>query len=103
MSEFSKLYLDLLRRQVDEEIQFLVRNGHDNARIYVPCMFCIEHKTGYYTCSRLNELRRFLASIIVNGSSKLRVEHERKRIGYETIDNALNLDVKNLPLLSIDL
>lgn len=96
--EFSKWYLALLRKQVDEEIQFLVVNGHDTHKIQVPCMFCIDSQKNYYTCHRLNELRQFQSSIISHGASQLRVQHERKRIGYETVNENLGLP-KELPLM----
>lgn len=99
-NDFSKWYLALLRKQVDEEIQFLVSNGHDTHKIYIPCMFCIESNKGYYTCHRLNELKRFQSSIITHGSSKLRAQHERKRIGYEEVSESLNSgSFSNMPLL----
>lgn len=66
MSNFQSTYLDLLRRQVDEEISYLVRNGHDADKIHVNCMFCTEHRQGHYTCYRLTELRRFQSSIVQN-------------------------------------
>ena len=82
-NEFSKWYLALLRKQVEEEIQFLVTNGHDNTVIYTPCMFCVERPNNSYVCRRMTDLKQFLSSIISHGSSKLRVQHERKRIGFE--------------------
>ncbi len=82
-SEFNKWYLALLRKQVEEEIQFLITNGHDNAVIYTPCMFCIERPNSSYVCRRLIDLKQFLSSIMSHGSSKLRTQHERKRIGFE--------------------
>lgn len=97
-NEFSKWYLALLRKQVDEEIQFLVVNGHDNHKIQVPCMFCIDSQKDYYTCHRLNELRQFQSSIIGHAFSNERRKHERKRIGYDTVNEALGLP-KELPLM----
>lgn len=112
-NEFSTWYLALLRKQVDEEIQFLVTNGHNQHRILVACMFCIDIGKDYYTCHRLNELRQFQSSIISHGSSNLRSEHQRKRIGFETekfpmreVSGVHQLDFINhaeLPLLSVDL
>lgn len=81
-NEFSKWYLALLRKQVKEEIQFLVTNGHSDKN-HLPCMFCIDDGRGWYRCHREKELQRFLSSIITHGSSKLRTQHERKRIGFE--------------------
>lgn len=82
-NDFSKWYLALLRKQVEEEIQFLVTNGHNNDIIYTPCMFCIERQHGSYVCRRMTDLKQFLSSIVSHGSSKLRTQHERKRIGFE--------------------
>jgi hypothetical protein len=108
MNEFNKWYLALLRKQVEEEIQFLVTNGHDNHIIYQPCMFCIERPNNSYICRRLIELRQFLSSIMSHGSSKLRQQHERKRIGFELepIANSQSGIVNSgekMPLLSIEL
>lgn len=107
-NEFSTWYLALLRKQVDEEIQYLVNNGHDNPKLYVPCMFCIERPQGHYVCNRLNELRQFQSSIISHGSSKLRSQHQHKRIGFEAEkfpnqeSGTFNYSA-NLPLLSVKL
>jgi hypothetical protein len=105
-NEFSKWYLALLRKQVEEEIQFLVTNRHDSAMITTPCMFCVESGKGWYRCARMQELKRFLSSIVSHGSSKLRVEHERKKIGYELPQHPSSqalqsqLNHSDLPLLS---
>lgn len=104
--EFNKWYLSLLRKQVEDEIQFLKTNGHDTEQIRTPCMFCIEAHQGYYRCHRLNELKRFYSSIISHGSSKLRIEHQRKRIGYELPEESATaiqsvLNHTDLPLLSV--
>lgn len=107
-SEFNKWYLALLRKQVEEEIQFLVTSGHDNTVIYTPCIFCIERPNSIYICRRLIDLRQFLSSIVSHGSSKLGTQHERKRIGFaEPIpevsqrEGTFNLRSDlNLPLLS---
>lgn len=106
--EFNKQYLTLLRRQVEEEIHYLNTNGHDNEVIYTPCMFCIERPNSSYVCRRLIDLKQFLSSIMSHGSSKLRTQHERKRIGFaEPIpevsprEGTFNLRSDlNLPLLS---
>lgn len=106
--EFQGVYLSLLRRQVDEEIAYLVSNGHNNDKIYVPCMFCVQRKEGHYICFRLNELRQFQSSIISNQTDKLRPEQDRKPISFEvppvhSENLALNCDLgikrHNLPLM----
>lgn len=109
MSEgFNSQYLALLRKQVEEEIQFLVSNGHNQHEIYMPCMFCIKSKENYYTCHRLSELKQFLSSIVMHSSNKLTAQHPRRSIGVEA-DTHNFLDSVNfstqdkLPLLSITL
>lgn len=115
MSNFQSSYLTLLRRQVDEEIEYLVRNGHNNDKISVPCMFCVQHQQGYYYCKRLIDLRQFQSSIISHNSTTSKpyrdVPKERKRIGYtEPIpeisprEGTFNLRSDlNLPLMSVKL
>jgi hypothetical protein len=81
-NEFSTGYLALLRKQVEEEIQFLITNGHSYEN-HVSCMFCTDNGIGMYNCGRERELKRLLWRILSHGSNKLRNQHERKRIGYE--------------------
>lgn len=52
-------YLDLLYRQVTDEIYFLLTNGHDQLKPTVPCIFCIESH-GKFNCDRLPQLRSFM-------------------------------------------
>ena len=99
---FNANYINLLHRQVEEEIQYLESNNHNTERNYIPCMFCIERPQGHYICPRLNELRRFLASIVSHGSSNPRKEHERKHIGFEAEVNQI-AQWDKLPLLSVKL
>lgn len=116
MSDFNKLYLCLLRKQVDEEIAYLVKNGHNNDKISVPCMFCVQHQEGYYYCRRLIDLRQFQSSIISHGNPALSSfrdrPKERKKIGYsaeiypentQILPMSTKLDVGQLPLLSTKL
>lgn len=63
MNSFNQQYLEILRRQVDEEINFLVRNGHDVNKIHVPCMFCFKTTGTHFNCRRLIDLRQFQSSI----------------------------------------
>ena len=115
MSDFQNTYLKLLRNQVDEEIAFLVRNGHDNERISVPCMFCTNHPSGYHRCYRLNELRRFQSSIVQHEATENRkldrnVPKARRSIGFDerpviagVQEPALNSEVRltDQPLLNL--
>ncbi len=81
-NDFQTWYLALLRKQVEEEIQFLVTNGHDNTFVPVPCMFCIEHHTGKHHCRRLKDLREFHSSIIGNIRNSA-TKSGRRAIGAE--------------------
>mgnify|MGYP001617657496 CR=1 FL=1 len=76
-NQLSEQYLPLLLRQVEEEIQFLVRNGHEQKFIPHPCIFCVS--TGnYHVCRRLTELRQFQSSI-----ANREVPKSRRAIGFE--------------------
>jgi hypothetical protein len=115
MNDFSKWYLALLRKQVDEEIQFLVTNGHDSDQIRVPCMFCTQRPQGHYVCYRLNELRRFQSSILQhefnsNRQQERNIPKARRAIGFDerpihqgnkqTINLNPEVDFSKMPLLS---
>lgn len=65
-NDFQSWYLALLRKQVEDEIQFLVNNGHDQTYVNTPCMFCVEHPKGKHHCRRLKDLREFQSSIMAN-------------------------------------
>ncbi len=65
MTEFEINYLELLSRQVSEEIAFLRLHGHSNTNNYPRCSFCYENRTGGYNCARLEELKQFQSSIAV--------------------------------------
>lgn len=108
-NELSKCYLALLRKQVEEEIQFLVTNGHDHTFVTTPCMFCNPHHSGdKYHCRRLRELRQLQSKIMYHKretASKL----GRVPIGYESeaqapmknqIQYESALSHNDLPLLS---
>lgn len=106
---FSKAYLRLLSKQVDEEIHYLVQNGHENDKIYVPCMFCI-NRQNHYICGRLRTLRDFKVSIDSHEGQQRRVLNKRRRIGFETIAEQLQPrkllltnTPKEMPLLSVQL
>lgn len=80
-NNFSKWYIALLRKQVEEELQFLKSNAHSESN-QIPCMFCVNNGRGQYVCGRVRELQRFHASIVSHSGKNLRTEHERKKIGY---------------------
>lgn len=85
MNDFNANYLEILRSQVGEEINFLVSNGHDSRQIFTPCIFCYKNSKGSFSCSRLNQLREFQSQIMqqlhqINTNT-------RQRIGYEPDDS----------------
>ena len=90
MNNFETEYLKLLKRQVEEEISYLVRNGHDNTPITLPCMFCAPAPRNTYVCRRLTELRQFQSQIAVRGGRD--IPKQRKTIGYDhsAISDAVN-------------
>lgn len=69
MHKFEKTYLKLLRDQVDVEIKFLTRAGHNKADITEPCIWCREFN-GRFICNRLLELRQFHSQIVVRLNNK---------------------------------
>lgn len=85
-NDFQSWYLALLRKQVEEEITFLVTNGHQAEKIKEPCMFCIDTHKGYYRCHRLNELKQFASSIAVNITTKRKAKADRVPVGTEIAD-----------------
>jgi hypothetical protein len=95
MYNFQTEYLDLLKRQVDEEIKFLVDKGHRSKENFKPCMFCYETKAGYYNCNRIGELRQFQSSIAV--SMQRQITHERR--GIEFAPKAVDTTHFELPQL----
>lgn len=115
MSDFHKQYMVLLRKQVDQEISFLISNGHNSDQITLPCMFCVQHQHGYYYCRRLNDLRQFQSTIISHnqmGRELFRDKPvERRKIGTAITENVhqqimpmgTNLESGQMPLLSIQL
>lgn len=58
MDRFKADYIEILQRQVTEEIAYLITFGHDLRVITVPCIFCFKPSTSYH-CTRLDELLRF--------------------------------------------
>lgn len=108
-NEFSSWYLALLRKQVEEELQFLKTNNHHEGKNYLPCMFCVDTYKGHYNCNRVSELTRFLSSIVSHGRTSALKPQERKKIGFEMPDSQdqgtfkIDFNVSNLPLLSTKL
>lgn len=82
MNSLNAEYLQMLKRQVQEEISFLVSHGHHTTKNYQPCIFCYENKQHSYNCNRLNELRQFQSSIEVSLSRHM----PRREIGFEVPD-----------------
>ncbi len=58
----NKAYCDLLKQQVNAEIDFLVSIGHDTMNPDSPCVFCYEIKNKNH-CDRLFQLKNFLTDI----------------------------------------
>lgn len=114
MNKFNDRYLQLLRRQVEEEIQYLIDHKHHTAIVDVPCMFCAPRFEGGHVCHRIGELKRFLGSILSHIQPKIVTPKaykptERKAIGYEPDSfpipetGTVRAKISDLPLLSIKL
>jgi hypothetical protein len=87
MTEFERKYLDLLKTQVQEEINYLTSHGHDRDTIPEPCMFCVQVKDRGYRCLRLKSLRDFHSSIV---SQKAR-KQPKSDIGLQSLESKLPL------------
>ena len=98
MTEFEINYLDLLARQVNEEIAFLKLHGHSNANNYPRCSFCYENRTGGYNCGRLEELKQFQSSIAISRNQDKSVN--RRPIGVEVVDSPIS-NTSSLSLLPL--
>lgn len=81
-NDFNSWYLALLRKQVEDEIQFLVNNGHDQTYVQTPCMFCVEYPKGKNHCRRLKDLREFQSSIMSH-IRQHKTSSPRRQIGTE--------------------
>lgn len=81
-NDFARCYLALLRKQVEDEIKFLLAKGHDSFERFIstPCMFCVQHQSGGYNCRRLKDLREFQSSILSNMHT---LKARRRPIGEE--------------------
>lgn len=66
-----KDYIKILRKQVDDEISYLVQHGHDTKHPPVACIFCHEFK-GVNFCKRLTELRQFQSTLAVKDNTDFR-------------------------------
>jgi len=60
-------YIKLLRRQVDEEITYLIKRGHDSTNPTKKCLFCYDFK-GKNFCNRMQELREFQSQLAVHAN-----------------------------------
>lgn len=85
INDFATWYTALLRKQVEEEIQFLVTNGHQAQKISAPCMFCIDSQKGYYKCYRLDELKRFHSSIMSQNARAIGSPRGETKLNAEKI------------------
>lgn len=108
-NQFNTNYLALLRIQVDQEIDFLVRNGHMNEKIHIPCSFCIDSQKGHYRCNRLNQLIEFQSQILMQqkslipnnpGKTKLKIGQLEGAVDQESVLE-MNVESHELPLLSL--
>jgi hypothetical protein len=98
VSKFHSNYIKLLRRQVDEEIEYLVANAHDDGN-NIPCMFC--QPVGVkgqlpYRCARLKTLREF-QSQIVHEEYKLRQVDQLEKSSRFTSVNPVEVMPLNYP------
>lgn len=111
MREFKNDYLTLLRRQIEEEIEFLVFNGHDKDKITKKCIFCIERQNKKDHCGRLGELRQFLSTIVCHQSNKLTTQfkiNQAEEIHFQNIAEKYIFESKSaahseLPLIEVKL
>ena len=105
MTSFESEYLSILMRQVNEEIEYLVRNGHGDDKNYQPCMFCTQHRNAaYYYCNRLKDLRQFQSSIAVQRGRN--IPKQRRAIGQlvdNHTDDAVNYLMQTVPSSTFDL
>lgn len=113
-NHFQTEYLAFLRKQVGDEIHYLITYGHDKDRIEIPCMFCVQHQNGNYHCRRLFDLRQFQSQIIGNQAEHSRQarfkeydiikgNNERRKIGLP-IDESFHPDdltANSAPLLNL--
>lgn len=105
MTDFESDYLNILMRQVNEEIEYLVRNGHSDDKNYLPCMFCTKHRDRpYYRCNRMADLRQLQSRITLQGGRD--IPKQRRQIG-KLVDNhtydAVNYLTQTGPSSSFDL
>ncbi len=76
------LYLNLLERQLVEEIEFLENLGHKRLEILEPCLFCVTAPFGKFKCTRLKTLMDFKTWITSKRSElKAEVVLSRRPIG----------------------
>lgn len=82
MDRFKADYIEILQRQVTEEIAYLIDHGHDLKVITIPCIFCIKHSGRQYFCKRLDDLLRFQQTLD---------RHKRGKQEWEEDDEELSL------------
>jgi len=105
MTDFESDYLNILMRQVNEEIEYLVRNGHSDDKNFLPCMFCIKHDDRhYYRCERLKSLREFQSILAVKGGRDIPKElSEMGKMVDNHIEDASNYLMQTVPSSTFDL
>lgn len=91
MANFKKEYLEMLLRQVTEEINYLHKQGHSNDDVKGdPCVFCFKDGRGEYICNRMQALRQFESQIHHD-------MYKQKHVIEESIKNQGNYN--SMPLL----
>ena len=104
MSNFQSDYLELLRRQVEEEISFLISHGHKEFDNHTKCNFCFDIGRGNSRCNRLSDLRRFLSELVVwqaggRRQNAISNSESRRKIGYESSPDKKDSISPTLPQL----
>lgn len=91
MNNFNTNYLCLLKRHVDEEINFLKAANH-HASAHNPCYFCYESNHGEYMCHRLSTMQQYQRELICQMDKENKKNGDilsatRRRIGYMGDEN----------------
>lgn len=83
MANFKKEYLEMLLRQVTEEINYLHKQGHSNDDVKGdPCVFCFKDGRGEYICNRMQALRQFESQFTMTCTNKnMSLKNQSKIMG----------------------
>lgn len=88
MNEFKKNYINFLKKQAQDEIDYLQRKGHQGL-IDEPCIFCIQavRQPGNwgtngdfinkFTCNRVQILQSFISELNIKSSSFFKNNYRR--------------------------